>query len=57
MAIELKMPALSPTMEEGTLTNEEIRDGMRKAARNHDLNTVPVFVTSGTANCILAASS
>jgi elongation factor G len=36
--------------EEGTLTNEEIRDGMRKAARNSDLNTVPVFVTSGTAN-------
>ncbi len=35
---------------EGTLTNEEIRDGMRKAARNSDLNTVPVFVTSGTAN-------
>ena len=35
---------------EGTLTNEEIRDGMRKAARNHQLNTVPVFVTSGTQN-------
>jgi elongation factor G len=36
--------------EEGTLSNEEIRDGMRKAARNHELNTVPVFVTSGTKN-------
>lgn len=36
--------------EEGTLTREEIRDGMRKAARNHNLNTVPVFVTSGTQN-------
>ncbi len=35
---------------EGNLTNEEIRDGMRKAARNHLLNTVPVFVTSGTQN-------
>ncbi|GAB4530951.1 MAG: elongation factor G [Anaerolineae bacterium] len=32
------------------LTREEIRDGMRKAARNHELNTVPVFVTSGTQN-------
>ena len=35
---------------EEKLTNDEIRDGMRKAARNHDLNTVPVFVTSGTHN-------
>lgn len=35
---------------DGTLTNEEIRDGMRSAARNHLLNTVPVFVTSGTKN-------
>ena len=34
--------------ETETLTIEEIRDGMRKAARNHELNTVPVFVTSGT---------
>jgi elongation factor G len=36
--------------EEGTLTNEEIRDGMRKAARDHLLKTVPVFVTSGAKN-------
>jgi elongation factor G len=35
---------------EGTLTDEEIRDGMRKAARSHLLNTVPVFVTSGAKN-------
>lgn len=35
---------------EEALTNDEIRDGMRKAARNHELNTVPVFVTSGTHN-------
>ncbi|HRF96081.1 MAG TPA: GTP-binding protein, partial [Aggregatilineales bacterium] len=34
----------------GELSTEEIRDGMRKAARNHALNTVPVFVTSGTKN-------
>lgn len=36
--------------EEGALSNEEIRDGMRKAARSHELNTVPVFITSGTKN-------
>ncbi len=35
---------------EGTLTNEEIRDGMRKAARDSNLKTVPVFVTSGVKN-------
>jgi elongation factor G len=34
----------------GELSNDEIRDGMRKAARNHALNTVPVFVTSATKN-------
>lgn len=35
---------------EGDLTNDEIRDGMRKAARDAYLKTVPVFVTSGTKN-------
>jgi elongation factor G len=35
---------------EGTLTNEEIREGMRKAAKSADLHTVPVFVSSGTKN-------
>ncbi len=35
---------------EGTLSNEEIRDGMRKAARDPYLKTVPVFVTSGGKN-------
>ncbi len=30
----------------GELAVEEIRDGMRKAARNADLNTVPVFTTN-----------
>lgn len=34
----------------GELTNEEIRDGMRKAARDAYLKTVPVFVSSGTKN-------
>ena len=36
--------------DEETLSTEEIRDGMRKASRSHLLRTVPVFVTSGTAN-------
>ncbi len=36
--------------DEGDLSNEEIRNGMRKAARDSDLKTVPVFVTSGTKN-------
>jgi elongation factor G len=35
---------------ENDLSNEEIRDGMRKAARDAYLKTVPVFVTSGTKN-------
>src|SRR5690606_16547869 len=35
---------------EGDLSFDEIRDGMRKAARDHLLKTVPVFVTSGTKN-------
>lgn len=36
--------------EEGDLSDEEIRDGMRKAARDPELLTVPVFVTSATRN-------
>jgi elongation factor G len=32
----------------GELTVDEIRDGMRKAAKNADLLTVPVFVSSAT---------
>jgi elongation factor G len=35
---------------EGELTGEEIRDGMRKAAKDAYLKTVPVFVTSGAKN-------
>ncbi|MCK6580869.1 MAG: elongation factor G [Anaerolineae bacterium] len=34
----------------GDLTSDEIREGMRKAARDAYLKTVPVFVTSGTKN-------
>jgi elongation factor G len=36
--------------EEGTLSDDEIREGMRKAARDSNLKTVPVFVTSGAKN-------
>lgn len=36
--------------EEGDLSDEEIRDGMRKAARDPELQTVPVFATSATGN-------
>ena len=36
--------------EEGTLTTEEVRDGMRKAAKNPALHTVPVFAVSATHN-------
>jgi elongation factor G len=36
--------------DEGTLSEEEIREGMRSASRSHLLLTVPVFVTSSTAN-------
>jgi elongation factor G len=36
--------------DEGTLSVDEVRDGMRKASRSHLLNTVPVFVTSATQN-------
>jgi elongation factor G len=36
--------------DEGSLSEEEIREGMRGASRSHLLLTVPVFVTSSTAN-------
>jgi elongation factor G len=36
--------------ETNTLTIDEIRDGMRKAARNADLSTVPVFAVSANTN-------
>lgn len=49
-AAEADDKLLEKYFAEEELTSEEIRDGMRKAARNHELNTVPVFVTSGTKN-------
>ncbi|MEQ8675058.1 MAG: elongation factor G [Aggregatilineales bacterium] len=49
-AAEADDALLEKYFAEEELTREEIRDGMRKAARNHELNTVPVFVTSGTQN-------
>ncbi|MFP4322174.1 MAG: elongation factor G [Anaerolineales bacterium] len=36
--------------ETGELTFDEARDGMRKAAKNADLKTIPVFVCSATHN-------
>jgi len=49
-AAEADDELLQKYFDEETLSNEEIRDGMRKASRSHLLKTVPVFVTSGTAN-------
>ncbi len=49
-AAEADNQLIEKYFNEGTLTNAEIRDGMRKAARDHALNTVPVFVTSGANN-------
>lgn len=49
-AAEADDALLEKYFAEEELTREEIRDGMRKAARNHELNTVPVFVTSATHN-------
>lgn len=49
-AAEADDALLEKYFEEETLSFEEIRDGMRKASRSHELKTVPVFVTSATAN-------
>jgi elongation factor G len=49
-AAEAEDELIEKYFSEGTLSDDEIRDGMRSAARNHQLNTVPVFVTSGTKN-------
>lgn len=49
-AAEADNALIEKYFEEGTLSNDEIRDGMRKAARDHLLKTVPVFVTSGAKN-------
>ncbi|MCB9452505.1 MAG: elongation factor G [Anaerolineaceae bacterium] len=49
-AAESENALIEKYFEEGTLSNDEIREGMRKAARDHLLKTVPVFVTSGAKN-------
>ena len=40
--------------DEGELSVEEVREGMRKASRSHLRRTVPVFVTSATENIGIA---
>ena len=49
-AAEVDDALIEKYFEEGDLSDEEIRDGMRKAARDPELRTVPVFVTSATKN-------
>lgn len=49
-AAEADDALLQKYFDEGELSIEEVRDGMRKASRSHLLNTVPVFVTSGVKN-------
>lgn len=49
-AAEASEALIEKYFDEGDLSNDEIRDGMRMAARDHELRTVPVFVSSGTAN-------
>jgi elongation factor G len=49
-AAEASETLIEKYFEDGDLSNNEIRDGMRMAARDHELRTVPVFVSSGTEN-------
>lgn len=49
-AAEASEVLIEKYFDAGDLSNDEIRDGMRMAARDHELRTVPVFVSSGTAN-------
>ena len=49
-AAEASETLIEKYFADGDLGNDEIRDGMRMAARDHELRTVPVFVSSGTAN-------
>jgi elongation factor G len=49
-AAEADTALIEKYFETNDLTPEEIRDGMRKAARDAYLKTVPVFVTSGAKN-------
>jgi elongation factor G len=49
-AAEATEELMNKYFESGELSFEEIRDGMRMAARDANLKTVPVFVASGDAN-------
>jgi elongation factor G len=49
-AAEAENELMEKYFETNDLTPEEIRDGMRKAAKDAYLKTVPVFVTSGAKN-------
>jgi len=49
-AAEASEALIEKYFEDGDLGADEIRDGMRMAARDHELRTVPVFVSSGTGN-------
>jgi elongation factor G len=49
-AAEADTELIEKYFETNDLTAEEIRDGMRKAAKDAYLKTVPVFVTSGAKN-------
>jgi elongation factor G len=49
-AAETSDALIEKYFETGDLSFEEIREGMRTAARSADLKTIPVFISSGTAN-------
>ena len=49
-AAEADDALLEKYFETETLSDDEVREGIRLAARNADLNVVPVFVTSATHN-------
>lgn len=49
-AAEATEDLMNKYFETGELSFDEIRDGMRMAARDANLKTVPVFVASGDAN-------
>ena len=49
-AAETEDSLIEKYFEEGDLSPEEVREGMRKAAKDPSLRTVPVFVTSATHN-------
>ena len=49
-AAEADDELLEKYFEEETLSFDEVREGMRKASRSPELNTVPVFAASSTEN-------